>query len=174
LFEDWCSKYDDNGVESDIMLKFARRLKNTFVSSNIATGLREQYGKRSLRPIKGDTIKVLRGEYSGIEGKIEKVNTKSGTLSIEGVQREKIRGGNVKVPIHASNVQIVSLKMDDKLRLRRDDIKTSKVNSQINISEIPKKADTVDDNEQSYKKQDKEPNLNKKIKKRTLDKRRKA
>ncbi len=138
-----------------------------------ATGLREQYGMRSLRPIKGDTIKVLRGEYSGIEGKIEKVNTKSGTLSIEGVQREKIRGGNVKVPIHASNVQIVSLKLDDKLRLKIPDTKSTKVDSQINISEIPKKADTVD-KDQSYKKQDKELNPNKKIKKRTLDKRRKA
>ena len=143
------------------------------MSSNVATGLREQYGKRSLRPIKGDTIKVLRGEYSGIEGKIEKVNTKSGTLSIEGVQREKIRGGNVKVPIHASNAQIVSLKLDDKLRLKIADTKTTKVNSQINISEIPKKADTVD-NDQSDKKQGKELNPNKKIKKRTLDKRRKA
>lgn len=173
MFEDWCSKYDDNGIESDIMLKFARRLGNTFVSSNVTTGLRGQYAKRSLRPIKGDTIKVLRGEYSGIEGKIEKVNTKSGTLSIEGVQREKIRGGNVKVPIHASNVQIVSLKLDDKLRLRIADTKTTKVNSQINISEIPKKADTVD-NDQSYKKQDKGLNPNKKIKKRNLDKRRKA
>jgi large subunit ribosomal protein L24 len=155
------------------MLKFARRLRNTIVSSNVATSLREQYGKRSLRPIKGDTIKVLRGEYSGIEGKIEKVNTKSGTLSIEGVQREKIRGGNVKVPIHASNVQIVSLKLDDKLRLKITETKTKKVNSQVNISEIPKKADTVD-NDLSYKKQDKELNPNKKIKKRTLDKRRKA
>jgi large subunit ribosomal protein L24 len=155
-------------------LKFSRQVRNTIVNSNLGAGLREQYGKRSLRPIKGDTIKVLRGEYSGIEGKIEKVNTKSGTLSIEGVQREKIRGGNVKVPIHASNVQIVSLKLDDKLRLRKADVKTPKINSQINISEIPKKADTIDDNDEIYKKQDKEPNPNKKIKKRTLDKRRKA
>ncbi|HEY7534546.1 MAG TPA: 50S ribosomal protein L24, partial [Thermodesulfobacteriota bacterium] len=74
-------------------MKFVKQAANAFVSSNVTSGLREQYGKRSLRPIKGDTIKVLRGEYSGIEGKIEKVNTKTGALSIEGVQREKIRGG---------------------------------------------------------------------------------
>lgn len=156
------------------MLKFARRTRNAFVSSNVAISLREQYGKRSLRPIKGDTIKVLRGEYSGIEGKIERVNTNSGTLSIEGVQREKIRGGKVKVPIHASNVQIVSLKLDDKFRLKIAETKTTKLNSQTHINEIPKKADTVDNDQSNNKKQDKELNLNKKIKKRTLDKRRKA
>jgi large subunit ribosomal protein L24 len=156
------------------MLKFARRTRNAFVSSNVATSLREQYGKRSLRPIKGDTIKVLRGEYSGIEGKIERVNTNSGTLSIEGVQREKIRGGKVKVPIHASNVQIVSLKLDDKFRLKIAETKTTNLNSQTHINEISKKADTVDNDQSNNKKQDKELNLNKKIKKRTLDKRRKA
>lgn len=88
------------------------------LGSNLIPSLRDKYGIRSLGVVKGDTIKVLRGEYSGIEGKVEKVNTKRATLSIEGVQREKIRGGNVKVPIHSSNVQIVSLKLDDPYRER--------------------------------------------------------
>jgi large subunit ribosomal protein L24 len=66
--------------------------------------------------IKGDAVKVMRGEYTGIEGKVEKVNTERGTLAIEGVQREKIRGGNVKVQIHASNVTILSLNLQDKYR----------------------------------------------------------
>jgi large subunit ribosomal protein L24 len=71
-----------------------------------------------MRVINGDTVKILRGEYVGIEGKVEKVNTERSTLSIEGVQREKIRGGNVKVQVHASNVQIISLKTDDDYRLK--------------------------------------------------------
>jgi large subunit ribosomal protein L24 len=96
-----------------------KQIRDKSVSSNLANNLREQYGKRSMRVIKGDTIKVLRGEYSGIEGKVEKVNTKRATLAIEGVQREKIRGGNVKVPIHASNVQIVALKLGDPLRQKK-------------------------------------------------------
>ena len=97
-------------------LNVYKHIRDKAVSSNLANNLREQYGRRSMRVIKGDTIKVLRGEYSGIEGKVEKVNTKRATLAIEGVQREKIRGGNVKVPIHASNVQIVALKLGDPFR----------------------------------------------------------
>jgi large subunit ribosomal protein L24 len=86
------------------------------IGSTLADTLRQQYRIRSVRVTKGDTVKVMRGEYSGIEGKVEKVNTKRGTLAIEGIQREKVRGGNVKVQIHASNVMIVGLNLDDKYR----------------------------------------------------------
>jgi len=66
--------------------------------------------------IAGDTIKVIRGEYSGIEGKVEKINMKRGSLAIEGIQREKVRGGNVKVEINSTNVVITDLDLDDKYR----------------------------------------------------------
>ena len=79
-------------------------LRDSRVGSTLSDNLREQYGHRSCRLVKGDTVRVLRGEYSGIEGKVEKVNTQRGTLSIEGIQREKVKGGNVKVQIHSSNL----------------------------------------------------------------------
>ena len=78
--------------------------------------LREKYGRRNVRVIAGDTIKVIRGEYSGIEGKVEKVNMKRGSLAIEGIQREKVRGGNVKVEINSTNVIVTDLDLDDKYR----------------------------------------------------------
>jgi large subunit ribosomal protein L24 len=86
------------------------------VASTLNDSLRQRYKTRNTRVIKGDSVRVMRGEYSGIEGKVEKVNTARATLSIEGIQREKIRGGNVKVQIHASNVMITTLNLDDKYR----------------------------------------------------------
>lgn len=86
------------------------------ISSNLSNNLKKDYGKKSAAIVKGDTVKILRGEYKGVEGKVEKLDTNKGRLSIEGVQREKIKGGNVKVRIHASNVQITSLHLDDKMR----------------------------------------------------------
>ena len=80
------------------------------VSSNLADNLKKQYNKRSVNVMKGDTVKILRGEYKGVEGKVEKINTIKGKLSIEGVQREKIKGGQVKVLIHASNVNYFLIK----------------------------------------------------------------
>src|SRR5574341_111286 len=92
--------------------------RDKFLGANLSENLREQHSRLSMRRIKGDTVRILRGEYVGIEGKVEKVNTQRSTLSIEGVQREKIRGGNVKVQIHASNVQIISLNTDDEYRMK--------------------------------------------------------
>lgn len=93
-----------------------KHLTERKLRSSLSQGLREKYGRRNLRVIAGDTIKVIRGEYSGIEGKVERVNMKRGSLAIEGIQREKVRGGNVKVEINSSNVVITDLDLDDKYR----------------------------------------------------------
>jgi large subunit ribosomal protein L24 len=98
------------------LLHVPKHVRDAMIGATLADTLRQQYGRRSARVTKGDSVKVLRGEYSGIEGKVEKVNTKRGTLAIEGIQREKVRGGNVKVQIHASNVMIIAFNLDDKYR----------------------------------------------------------
>lgn len=89
---------------------------SSLVCSNLSDNLKKQYNKKSTSVVKGDTVRIMRGEYKGVEGKVEKINTNKGKLSIEGVQREKIKGGQVKVLIHASNVKISSLNMDDSYR----------------------------------------------------------
>jgi large subunit ribosomal protein L24 len=90
--------------------------KSNNICSNLSINLKKEYSRKSLRIVKGDSVKIMRGEYKGVEGKVEKLNTIKGRLSIEGVQREKIKGGQVKVQIHASNVRIMSLHLDDKYR----------------------------------------------------------
>jgi large subunit ribosomal protein L24 len=112
------------------MLHTPKHVRDAMIHSTLADNLREEYRRRSIRVIKGDNVRVMRGEYNGIEGKIEKVNTQRGTLAIEGIQREKVRGGNVKVQIHASNVKIIGLNLDDKKRENRlhGDTNSQKVN----------------------------------------------
>jgi large subunit ribosomal protein L24 len=90
------------------LLHVPSHLRDSMIGSTLSDNLREQYGSRSCR--------LVKGEYSGIEGKVEKVNTQKGTLSIEGIQREKVKGGNVKVQIHSSNLIITGLNLDDKYR----------------------------------------------------------
>jgi large subunit ribosomal protein L24 len=86
------------------------------IRSPLSENLRSEYNKRNARVIKGDTVKVLRGEYKNVEGKVEKVKTGRSTLFIEGIQREASKGGKVKVQIHSSNVIITSLNLHDKYR----------------------------------------------------------
>jgi len=117
----------------------SKHKRDKFLGANLSENLREQRSRRSMRVIKGDTVRILRGEYVGIEGKVEKVNTERSTLSIEGVQREKIRGGNVKVQIHASNVQIISLKTDDEYRMKGTK-KTKDKNTTVKKEKATKKS----------------------------------
>ncbi len=86
------------------------------IGANLSPELRTQYGIRSIRVREGDSVRVMRGEYKGIEGKINKVHTKEGRLAIEGIQREKVKGGNIPVLIHASKVMVVGLNLNDKWR----------------------------------------------------------
>ena len=117
----------------------SKHKRDKFLGANLSENLREQHSRRSMRVIKGDTVRILRGEYVGIEGKVEKVNTEKSTLSIEGVQREKIRGGNVKVQIHASNVQIISLNTDDEYRMKGTK-KTKEKNTTVKKEKETKKS----------------------------------
>ena len=85
-------------------------------ASTLSDDLREKYKRRSLRPRKGDSVKIVRGEFKSIEGKVTRVITKEGKLNVEGVAREKIKGGTAPVPIDASNVILTSLNLEDKIR----------------------------------------------------------
>ena len=122
----------------------SKHKREKLLGANLSENLRKQHNKRSMRVIKGDTVRILRGEYVGVEGKVEKVSTEKSTLSIEGVQREKIRGGKVKVQIHASNVQIISVNTDDEYRMKgtqkaKDKNAKVKAGKEIKKSSVKKK-----------------------------------
>jgi large subunit ribosomal protein L24 len=89
------------------------------IRAPLSEELREKYGVRSVRVRVGDVVRVLRGEYRGVEGKVTKIFTDSGRLAIEGINRPKIRGGTVPVKIHASKVLVTSLNLEDPWRRRR-------------------------------------------------------
>ena len=94
-------------------------IRSAAVSSTLSHDLREKYGVKSVRVRKDDSVKVMRGEYAGVEGKVTKVDADSETVTVEGVTREKIAGGTVPVEIHASKVLVTALNLGDKLRARR-------------------------------------------------------
>jgi large subunit ribosomal protein L24 len=98
------------------LVRLPKHQRDKMVGAVLEDALRKQYGRKNIRVIKGDSIRVIRGEYNGVEGKVEKVDTEHATFHIEGIQREKIRGGQVKVPIHSSKVMVIALNLDDKYR----------------------------------------------------------
>jgi large subunit ribosomal protein L24 len=93
----------------------AHRLRK-LLSAPLSEDLRKSHGRRSYPVRKGDTVKILRGDFAGIEGKITKLDTRRQRLFVEGVQREKVAGTSTNVSVHASKVLVTKLNLDDKWR----------------------------------------------------------
>lgn len=73
---------------------------------------------RAVRVIKGDTVRVMRGDEDvlGQEGKVQEVETKTGHIIIEGVTIAKADGTQTARPIHSSNVLVTKLNLTDPRR----------------------------------------------------------
>jgi large subunit ribosomal protein L24 len=83
-----------------------------------------------LHVAKGDTVRVVRGDDKGKEGKILRVLTKTGRVVVEGVnivkkhrkaRSEQEQGGIIELPapIHASNVMLLDAKTGTPTRTKR-------------------------------------------------------
>ena len=98
------------------------RVTNQVISKQICApiskDLRKKYSRRSARIMIDDTVKVIRGEYKGITGKITKISTDSNSIAIEGNKKEKLKGDKIDIYIHVTNVIITALNTDDKWRLK--------------------------------------------------------
>jgi len=88
------------------------------ICATLSKDLRKKYPRRSARIMIDDTVKVMRGEYKGLTGKVAKISTESNSIAIEGNKKEKLKGEKVDVYIHSTNMIITSLNTDDKWRLK--------------------------------------------------------
>ncbi len=87
--------------------------------------LRTTYGRRSVQVRTGDTVRIVRGDFSGVEGKVSDIDTTRQRLFVEGVTREKVAGTSEKVSVHCTKVMITKLNLDDKWRA--DSLKEPKI-----------------------------------------------
>ena len=97
------------------------------LGSHLSKDLRQKYGTRSIRVTIGDTVRVLRGEFKGVDGKVKEVNTLKRAVTIEGIKKEKLKGGQFDVYIHSSNLLVTELNTSDKWRIQKLEGTKSKV-----------------------------------------------
>ena len=94
-------------------------VRNKQIGAALSKQLRQKYQRRSIRIVKGDTVKILRGEYKGIDGKVTKISLEKNSVAVEGVQREKLKGGKIDLYVHSSNTVITSLNTEDNWRTKK-------------------------------------------------------
>lgn len=85
----------------------------------------------------GDTVRIMRGDRKGTEGKVTRVDRRRYRLFVDGVTREKVDGTAVQIPTHPSKVMITNLNLDDKLR--RESLKVEPQKEVEKPAEEPKK-----------------------------------
>lgn len=91
-------------------------IRHKFMSAPLSEELRDKYEKRSFPLRKGDTVKVVRGDDKGKEGKVRSIDPKGEKITVEGVVVARSDLSEVPRPIHPSNVVITKLELKDKLR----------------------------------------------------------
>lgn len=99
-------------------------LRKNFLSAVLAKNLREKYHRKNIPLRKGDTVKILRGQFKKKEGKINRVSRKKLRIYVEGISLNKKDGSKVLYGIHPSNVMIVELDLIDKGRQKLVQLKT--------------------------------------------------
>lgn len=127
-------------VRNRQIFQAAHHTRSKQLGATLSKDLREKYGRRSARVIEGDTVRVMRGEFKGIDGKVTQVSTEKNSIAVEGIKREKLKGGNVDIYIHTSNVMITGMNLDDKWRQNRLEQQKPKVPKEkpIKTKEIQK------------------------------------
>ncbi|MBI3052239.1 50S ribosomal protein L24 [Candidatus Woesearchaeota archaeon] len=93
-------------------------VQRRFVSAHLSDQLRERHKRRSVPVRKGDAVKVMRGQFRGRAGKVEKVITGISSVYIAGVERKKHDGSKSFYPVDASKIMITELDVSDKRRMK--------------------------------------------------------
>ena len=91
-------------------------LVHKLLSSALTPELRKKYTKRNVPIHTGDTVKVMRGQFKGKTGKVERVLPRYQRIHVAGATQLKRDGSKIPYPIHPSKVRITELNLDDKKR----------------------------------------------------------
>jgi len=125
-------------------------IRHKLISAHLSKDLRKKYGKRNFPLRKGDSVKVMRGEYKKKTGKIESVNMGKLKVLLEGVYKSKKDGTKIKIYFQPSNLLITELNTDDKKRtesLNRKFTAARKVEKKIEVKKTETKKPEAKKNE---------------------------
>jgi len=99
-----------------MMYQAPDHVRYKLLAAPLSPELQASRGVKTLPVRSGDTVRILRGDHKGFEGKITSVDRKKYRIYVEGLTREKVDGTTIFVPIHPSKVMITNLNLDDKWR----------------------------------------------------------
>ncbi len=91
-------------------------VKQKLMHAHLSRELKKKYGKRSVGLRKGDKVRIMRGQYRKHENKIERIDLKKTGVFVSGIEITKKDGSKNMIMLDPSNIMIIELNLDDKLR----------------------------------------------------------
>ena len=91
-------------------------VKQKFVSTHLSKDLRKKYKKRNVNLRKGDSVKVMRGQFKNKSVKVDEGDVKKTSVYVDGIEIVKRDGTKSRYPIHPSNLIITEVNLEDKMR----------------------------------------------------------
>lgn len=104
------------GKQRKMLYNAPAHIRHKLMAAPLSSELAASRGAKTLPIRKGDTVRILRGDNKGFEGKVSRVDLKAYRIYLEGLTREKVDGTNIFLAVHPSKVQIRNLNLDDKWR----------------------------------------------------------
>lgn len=92
-------------------------LKRGFLAAHLAPNLRAKYSTASITVREGDTVKVMRGGFRGLTGRINRASLKKGLVYVDGAERIRKDGTKSFMPLRPSNLLVIEAAIDDKRRI---------------------------------------------------------
>ncbi|MBD3259587.1 50S ribosomal protein L24 [Candidatus Woesearchaeota archaeon] len=114
-------------------------IRNKFMGATLSKELKDKHKRKTLPIRVGDRVRVLRGKFRKNDAKVERLDVKRNKVYLEKIRLTKKDGSEVAVALRSSNLMIISLNMDDKLRLKGR--KTAEKKKKLQTSEETKEKD---------------------------------
>ncbi len=92
-------------------------LKRKMLAVHLPKDLRQKYKMRRITVRAGDKVKIIKGDFTGSEGKVERVDTKGCLIFVAGIEKVKKDGTKALIGTAPANMLIIELNTDDKRRL---------------------------------------------------------
>ncbi len=88
-------------------------IRRKLMSAPLSKELRKKYKIRNIPVRKGDVVRIVRGKFYDVVGKVVDVDYERYRIFVEEAEIVKKDGTRVKYPIHPSKVEIVELDLSD-------------------------------------------------------------
>ncbi|RLG14206.1 MAG: 50S ribosomal protein L24 [Candidatus Nanohalarchaeota archaeon] len=117
-------------------------IKKKFLRCNLSKFLRGEMKRKNIIVIKGDKIRVMRGDFKNKEGKVREVSPSKTKVYVEEIKKKGEKGKEIFVPLNPSNIQIIELNLKNPRRIRETKVPMSKREKETPESKKPEKKET--------------------------------